>query len=157
MAVHFERHRARRAGRVAFLALALVAVVIPRPDVALARLVVGLDAVGLGLFAVVGATRAAEAGIGIVGGAVVGTVSAIGGGLLRDVLADDVPQVFRPGSRLYVVPALLGSLIVGVAAELDIDEAIAATAAAAVVITTRLLALRFGWNAPLPRGRGSVR
>lgn len=97
-------------------AAAVVAVAIPRPDAALARLVVALDAVGLGLFAVVGATKAAEAGIGIAGGAVVGTVSAIGGGLLRDVLADEVPQVFRPGSRLYVIPALLGALIVGIAA-----------------------------------------
>lgn len=132
-------------------AAAIVAVAIPRPDAALARLVVALDAVGLGLFAVVGATKAAEAGIGIAGGAVVGTVSAIGGGLLRDVLADEVPQVFRPGSRLYVIPALLGALIVGIAAELEIDEAVAAATAAVVVTTLRLLAVRYGWNAPLPR------
>ena len=99
---------------------AIAALLVPRPDAALERLVVGLDAVGLGLFAIVGATKAAEAGIGIVGGMVVGTVSAIGGGLLRDVLADEVPQVFR-GSRLYVIPALLGSLIVGLAWEFDLE------------------------------------
>ena len=70
---------------------AIAAVLLPRPDAALERLVVGLDAVGLGLFAIVGATKAAESGIGIVGGMVVGTVSTIGGGLLRDVLTDEVP------------------------------------------------------------------
>ena len=52
---------------------AIAALLVPRPDAALERLVVGLDAVGLGLFAIVGATKAAEAGIGIVGGMVVGT------------------------------------------------------------------------------------
>ena len=127
-----------------------------RPDAALERLVVGLDAVGLGLFAIVGATKAAEAGIGIVGGMVVGTVSAIGGGLLRDVLADEVPQVFRAGSRLYVIPALLGSLIVGLAWEFDLEGPVTEAGGAITVITLRLLALRYGWHAPLPQRRSAT-
>ena len=133
---------------------AVVAVAVPQPDAVLERLVLGLDAVGLGLFAIVGATKAAEAGIGIVGGAVVGTVSAIGGGLLRDVLADEVPQVFRPGSRLYVIPALLGSVIVGVAWHAEVDGPATAAGGAVAVTTLRLLALRNGWHAPVPRRSG---
>ena len=135
---------------------AIAALLVPRPDAALERLVVGLDAVGLGLFAVVGATKAAEAGIGIVGGMVVGTVSAIGGGLLRDVLADEVPQVFRAGSRLYVIPALLGSLIVGLAWEFDLEGPVTEAGGAITVITLRLLALRYGWHAPLPQRRSAT-
>ena len=100
--------------------------------------------------------KAAEAGIGIVGGMVVGTVSAIGGGLLRDVLADEVPQVFRAGSRLYVIPALLGSLIVGLAWEFDLEGPVTEAGGAITVITLRLLALRYGWHAPLPQRRSAA-
>ncbi len=135
---------------------AIAALLVPRPDAALERLVVGLDATGLGLFAIVGATKAAEAGIGIVGGMVVGTVSAIGGGLLRDVLADEVPQVFRAGSRLYVIPALLGSLIVGLAWEFNLEGPVTAAGGAITVIALRLLALRHGWHAPQPQRRSAT-
>ena len=128
---------------------AITALLVPRPDAALERLVVGLDAIGLGLFAIVGATKAAEAGIGMV----VGTVSAIGGGLLRDVLADEVPQVFRAGSRLYVIPALLGSLTVGLAWEFEFEGPVTQAGGALTVIALRLLALRYGWHAPLPQRR----
>ena len=71
-----------------------------------------------------------------------------GGGLLRDVLADEVPQVFRR-SRLYVIPALLGSLIVGLAWEFDLEDPVTEAGGAITVITLRLLALRYGWHAPL--------
>ena len=135
---------------------AIAALLVPQPDAALERLVVGLDAVGLGLFAIVGATKAAEAGVGIVGGMVVGTVSAIGGGLLRDVLADEVPQVFRAGSRLYVIPALLGSFIVGLAWEFDVEGPVTEAGGAITVIALRLLALRYGWHAPLPQRRSAT-
>ena len=87
---------------------------------------------------------------------VVGTVSAIGGGLLRDVLADEVPQVFRAGSRLYVIPALLGSLIVGLAWEFDLEGPVTEAGGAITVIALRLLALRHGWHAPLPQRRSTT-
>ena len=107
---------------------AIAALLVPRPDAALKRLVVGLDAVGLGLCAVVGATKAAEAGIGIVGGMVIGTVSAIGSGLLRDVLAW----------------------------EFDLEGPVTEAGDAITVIALRLLALRYGWHAPLPQRRSAT-
>ena len=71
-----------------------------------------LDAVGLGLFAAVGASRAVDAGLGIGATVLVGTVSAVGGGLVRDLLADQIPEILAEGSRLYAVPAALGALLV---------------------------------------------
>ena len=137
-------------------AAAIAAVIVTRPDAALERLVVRLEAVGLGLFPIAGATKAAESGIGIVGGMVVGTVSAIGGGLLRDVLTDVVPQVFRASSRLYVIPALLGSLIVGLAQEFDLEGPVTESGGAITVVALRLLPLRYGWHAPLPQRRSAT-
>ena len=75
---------------------------------------------------------------------------------VRDVLADEVPQVFRAGSRLYVIPALLGSLIVGLAWEFDLEGPVTEAGGAITVIALRLLALRYGWHAPLPQRRSAA-
>ena len=82
----------------------------------LARLVKVLDAVGLALFAVGGALLAlARPGIPPLAAIIVGTITAVGGGALRDVLVGQVPEVLR--RELYALPALLGSAIVVVAYE----------------------------------------
>lgn len=80
----------------------------------LARLVRVLDAVGLAVFPVGGALIAlAMPGIPPLAAIIVGTVTAVGGGALRDVLAGQVPEVLR--RELYALPALLGAAIVVVA------------------------------------------
>jgi uncharacterized membrane protein YeiH len=73
------------------------------------------DALGLGLFAVTGATKAL--GLGPVQAILLGTITGVGGGMLRDVLLRQVPTVLREG--LYAIPALLGATVLVVA-----DEAI---------------------------------
>jgi uncharacterized membrane protein YeiH len=73
------------------------------------RAVLVFDAIGLGIFAVEGARKAVEHGVPPVGAALVGMLAGIGGGMLRDALANDIPAVFRKESRLYLVPALLGA------------------------------------------------
>jgi uncharacterized membrane protein YeiH len=110
-----------------------------------------LDALGLGLFAAVGATRASTAGLGIVPTVLVGTVAAVGGGLIRDLLADEVPQVLTSGSQLYAIPAALGALIVAIGPHLEVRPATVQPSAAAVTVVLRLLAMRNGWHAPVPR------
>lgn len=112
-----------------------------------------LDAVGLGLFAAVGATRASEAGLGIVPTVLVGTIAAVGGGLIRDLLADEVPQILTSGSQLYAIPAALGALIVAVGPHTGASSMMIQGIAAAVTVGLRLLAIRNGWHAPVPRLR----
>ena len=65
-----------------------------------------LDAFGLGLFCVTGALKALDYGLGPVPAALMGMVTGIGGGMLRDLLAGRVPAVFR--GELYATPALAG-------------------------------------------------
>lgn len=110
-----------------------------------------LDAIGLGLFATVGAAKAIDAGLGIVPTVLVGTISAVGGGLLRDLLANEIPQILAEGSRLYAIPAALGASLVAVGDHWQLAATATQVLAVAITVALRLLALRFGWHAPARR------
>jgi uncharacterized membrane protein YeiH len=118
------------------------------------RLVTIFDAFGLALFCVTGALKALEYGLGPVPAALMGLVTAIGGGIARDLLADRVPEVFR--GELYAIPALAGSVVVVVLDGLGQRTLVVALAGAGVCLTWRLLALRLHWRAPLPTGPANV-
>jgi uncharacterized membrane protein YeiH len=105
---------------------------------------------------VAGASVAAEAGLGALPAVLLGVVTATGGGVLRDTLAGDAPQIFRVDSTLYAVPAALGSTVTVVLHGSEAGGAFAALATAAVVITVRLIALRLGWRAPSPARRAQT-
>src|SRR3954467_7109630 len=77
------------------------------------RSIMIFDALGLGLFAVTGATKALQFGLGPVPAILLGTITGVGGGMLRDVLLREVPTVLREG--LYAIPALLGATVLVIA------------------------------------------
>ena len=106
------------------------------------------DAAGLAVFCISGTAKALNYGLGPVPAAALGVLTAVGGGIMRDVLAHDEPSVLRAGSELYALPAFLGSAIVVVIPHLPIDSSLAAGLTA--VFALRLLALRYGWRAPRP-------
>ncbi len=107
------------------------------------------DAAGLALFCVIGALKALDYDLSPLAAALIGTISGIGGGVIRDILSGRVPVVLR--SEIYATPAFLGSGIVVVAAALKYDALWVPIAAAATCFGIRLIAIRRGWNAPLPR------
>jgi uncharacterized membrane protein YeiH len=113
------------------------------------RLVNVFDAAGLALFCVTGARKALDFGLSPLSAALLGTISGIGGGVIRDLLSGRVPVVLR--SEIYATPAFLGAGIVVLADAAHYDAAWVTIAAAAVCFVIRLLAIRRGWNAPLPR------
>lgn len=117
----------------------------------LTRSVRVFDAAGLGFFAVAGTGKALGAGLGPVPACILGVITGIGGGLLRDVLLREIPLVLRTG-ELYAVTALAGAVVVVAADALHHYDAATATLAVAVVFTWRILAIRRNWSAPLPRG-----
>ncbi|MDQ2756136.1 MAG: TRIC cation channel family protein, partial [Actinomycetota bacterium] len=82
----------------------------------LARAVDVVDAVGLGLFCATATAKALAVGAPPVAAVFLGTVTGVGGGVLRDVLAGTIPSLFRPQSRLYAVPAVAGCLALVVTA-----------------------------------------
>lgn len=117
----------------------------------LTRAVRVFDAAGLGFFAVAGTGKALSAGLGPVPACVLGVITGVGGGLLRDVLLREIPLVLRTG-ELYAVTALAGAVVVVVADSVHRYDAASASVAVATVFVLRVVALRRRWSAPLPKG-----
>lgn len=107
------------------------------------------DAVGLALFAVTGTEKALVHGLDGLAAALLGMVTAIGGGVARDILLAEVPVVLR--SDIYAVAALAGALIVVAGDRFDLPEAPVAVLGAALCFTLRMLALYRGWQLPASR------
>jgi uncharacterized membrane protein YeiH len=118
------------------------------------RVINVFDAAGLALFCVTGAVKALAFGLGPVPSALMGMLTGIGGGILRDILAGRVPIVLR--GELYATPALVGAAIAVVGTELGLAVGVVAVPAALVCLLWRLLALRRGWQAPRPSSSAST-
>jgi uncharacterized membrane protein YeiH len=110
-----------------------------------------LDAVGLSVFAVTGATKALQYGLGPVQAIILGAVTAVGGGTIRDALVRQIPSVMSEG--LYAIPALVGAAITVGAIMLGVDGVVAAIIAAVACFVIRLIGVRFKLNAPRPLGQ----
>ena len=110
-----------------------------------------LDAVGLAVFAVTGAEKALDWGQSSAMAAVLGMVSAVGGGMVRDMLAAQVPVVLT--SEIYAIAALLGAavVVVGAAAKLPLDVVMLAgamLAGAMLCLLFRLIAMHRNCRLP---------
>jgi len=107
------------------------------------------DAAGLSLFAVSGAQKAIEFGLSPVMAALLGMLTGIGGGMTRDILLAEIPQVLR--SDLYAVAALAGASVVVLGNMFDISHGIWAPAGAALCFGIRFMAIRHDWHLPSAR------
>ncbi len=105
------------------------------------------DAAGLALFAVSGAGKALAFHAGPVAATLLGMLTGIGGGMVRDVLVREIPTVLR--TELYAVAALIGAAAVVIGGMLHVPSAIAATAGAVLCFGLRFMAMRFGWHLPV--------
>jgi uncharacterized membrane protein YeiH len=109
-----------------------------------------LDAAGLSLFAVTGASKALASGLGPAQAVILGAVTGVGGGTLRDVLVREIPSVLSSG--LYAIPALIGATAIVVAIELHVYGVVTAIAAAGLCFAIRMIGVHFDLNAPMPPG-----
>src|ERR1044071_2508529 len=105
------------------------------------------DAGGLALFAVVGTQKALGYRLNPIMAALLGVLTGIGGGMLRDVLVAEVPAVLR--SDLYAVAALAGALLVVAGYVLNLPPTTMAITGAALCLAIRLVAIRRGWRIPV--------
>jgi len=108
-----------------------------------------LDAAGLSLFAVTGASKALESGLGPAQAVLLGALTGVGGGTLRDVVIREIPSVLSSG--LYAIPALAGATVAVVALELGVGGLVAGLVAAAVCFAIRMVGVHFDIDAPRPR------
>ncbi len=109
------------------------------------------DAIGLSLFAVAGTTKALVFGVGPSGACLLGMLSAIGGGIARDLLVAEVPSVLS--RELYAVAALAGAVIVVTGWALELAAGPTAIAGAVCCFAIRFLAIRRGLHLPTARIR----
>lgn len=128
---------------IAVLAVYLRAV---RPN-RLRRTLLVFDAAGLALFCVTGTQIALEAGAHPVSAVLLGTTTCVVGGLLRDVVANQVPDLFDPRG-VYAVPALVGATLVAVLDTVGWYNLWAGIIIVVLVFTARVLALKFRWRVP---------
>lgn len=105
-----------------------------------------LDAAGLSLFAVVGAGKALDAGLGILPAILLGVLTGVGGGTIRDLMTKQVPTVLH--SELYAVPALLAAATVVVGYRLGLPELPTAIVGASLCFILRGFGLKFRLNVP---------
>ncbi|HEX7382187.1 MAG TPA: trimeric intracellular cation channel family protein [Nevskiaceae bacterium] len=118
--------------------------------------VLWFDAVGLAFFAVAGTSKALQYGLNPAMAALLGMVTGIGGGMLRDVLANEIPAVLR--SDLYALAALACAAVVAGGHVLHLSPLGPAIVGMGLCLVLRFLAIRYGWHLPrarLPATRGS--
>jgi uncharacterized membrane protein YeiH len=108
------------------------------------------DAAGLGLFCVAGTVKALKFGLEPIAAVTLGVTTAVGGGVVRDVIARETPALVRPDSELYAVPAVGGAVAVTIAWEHDAYTSVIGTVTAAAIFGIRLLALHYHWRGPGP-------
>ncbi|MFI2644885.1 trimeric intracellular cation channel family protein [Streptomyces sp. NPDC018610] len=137
--------------------LATVVVFFLHPHVErIQRAVYVFDAAGLGLFCVSGTTKAYDYGLSLTSSATLGLATAVGGGVLRDVLANEVPSLLRWDRDLYAVPAIVGATMVVLCIHYDALTPLTTALAAVTAFVLRLLAMRFHWRAPRAWNRRST-
>jgi uncharacterized membrane protein YeiH len=107
------------------------------------------DAAGLGLFAVSGALKALDFHLGPVAAVLLGMLTGIGGGMVRDILVNEVPSVLR--GDVYAVAALAGAAVVVGGRLLALPSAAVTVAGAILCFALRFIAIQRGWQLPVAR------
>ena len=108
------------------------------------------DAAGLALFAVTGATKALAYHLDPVGAPLLGMLTGVGGGMMRDILITEVPVVLR--ADLYAVAALAGAAVVVIGQMFHVSSSAAMTVGALLCFGLRFMAIRYGWRLPVAVG-----
>jgi uncharacterized membrane protein YeiH len=109
-------------------------------------LMITLDAAGLALFAVAGAEKALEFGINPLIAVLMGGLTGVGGGTIRDVLLAQVPAVLR--TDVYAAAALAGAIVVVVGIRMKLPRGLVMTLGAAACFVLRMVAVWPHWNLP---------
>ncbi|WP_159612289.1 trimeric intracellular cation channel family protein [Glutamicibacter sp. JC586] len=115
------------------------------------RLVQLFDAAGLGLFCMTGTLKALEHQFNPVTAILLGVITSVGGGLLRDVISNVTPDLFNPRD-IYALAAMVGSTLTVLAWHLGVMNSLVGFGIGALAFAIRVASLRFGWSVPLAAG-----
>lgn len=130
------------------IAAALAVFIIRQRFQAMERPLLVLDAVGLGTFVVIGTTKALDMQLGFLGAVLMGVMTCTAGGVIRDVLANQVPLILR--KEVYASACFAGGVVLVALETLGVPRPVAALAGAGTVVVLRLLAIQLKWSLPRP-------
>lgn len=134
---------------------AFVGMLLPRLLQKVDPVITVLDALSIGLFGAIGTTKALAMGMPVIPALFIGTVSAVGGGVLRDVMLN-IPIALMHVGSLYAVASLVGVATLAVLLALGVPVMIAGVVCVVVTAILRLLAVRFGWSLPEQRALSRI-
>lgn len=135
---------------------AFVGMLLPRLFQRLDPAVTLLDALSIGMFGAIGATKALAMGMPVVPSLFIGTISAVGGGVMRDVMLN-IPIALMHVGSFYAVASMGGIAVLLTMLAFDLPVLAAGIACVVVTAVLRLLAVRFGWSLPEQRALSRIR
>ena len=108
------------------------------------------DAIGLGLFTVVGIEKTLAAGFPLWVAIIMGTLTGAAGGVLRDILINEEPLIFR--KEIYALACVFGGVVFWACEQVGISGAVLQITTAAAVIALRIVAVHYGLKLPTLKG-----
>ena len=140
-------------GNISYLVVAAVAALVTffaHPVVEKLNMAILIfDAAGLGLFCVTGTAKALDYDLGALPSVVLGVMTAVGGGVLRDIIAMEVPALVKVETELYSVPVAIGAIVIAATYGTSLPQAPIAVGAAVAVFLLRILSMTLHWHAPV--------
>jgi uncharacterized membrane protein YeiH len=109
-----------------------------------------IDALGLALFSLTGLAYALDKGLSPFVAVLIGVLTGTGGGVIRDVLVNETPLIFRPGGRLYALAAVVGCCVTLAATWAGLGAFTAASMGFVVIVGLRMFSVRLGVSVPDP-------
>lgn len=103
-----------------------------------------VDAIGLGTFVCIGVSKALESSISLTGAVLLGLITSIMGGIIRDLLSNEIPAVLT--RDFYAITCILGGIVYVLLYLLEISQNLIVLVTIALIISLRLLAIKFNWN-----------
>ena len=113
-------------------------------------LLITADAIGLGIFSILGATYTLQLDLSPIVAILMGVVTGIFGGVLRDVMSNRVPSIFGQSTELYATCSFIGTSLFIILYVLNINTLLASLIGALTIFTMRLFAVRFKMTLPSP-------
>jgi uncharacterized membrane protein YeiH len=114
------------------------------------RLFTVVDAIGLGLFSILGATYTLQLDLSPIVAVLMGVVTGVFGGVLRDLFCNRIPNIFRHNTELYATCSFIGTCLFVFLIWIEMDHFLASIISAGIIFTLRLAAVHFRMTLPRP-------
>ncbi len=124
----------------------LVSIIFKRHIIKLRKTLFLFDTIGIGVFTIIGVQKSIDLNISPVIAIMMGTISAVFGGVIRDILTNETPLIFR--KEIYATPCLAGGALYLLLLQLNLNPGLISLITALLIIGIRLIAVKKSWSLP---------